>query len=185
MSKIVLISGSPSAASRSAGILHNARQVLTSQGFDAILIDVRGFPPADLLYARYDSPAFAEAKEQIAAATGVIVATPIYKASYSGAFKAFLDILPQNALRGKTLLPIACGGSPSHLLAIEYALKPVLSVLGASEILPGVYAIDEQAKLSASGELWLHEDLRERLTAGLARLAESVNRRLTPALQPG
>ena len=57
----------------------------------------------------------------------VIVATPIYKAAYSGLLKVFLDLLPAEALRGKTVLPLASGGSVAHLLALDYALKPVLS----------------------------------------------------------
>jgi FMN reductase len=182
MTNIVLISGSPSAISRSNGIIKHVRLQLTSLGFDAVIINLRDFPPADLIYAHYDSAAFSEAKEWIAAAAGVVVATPIYKASYSGILKTFLDILPQNALRGKTVLPIASGGSPGHLLAIDYALKPVLSVLGATDLLQGVYAVDEQIKLSDTGELWLHDDLRERLRGALDQLANSVNRRPSPEI---
>jgi FMN reductase len=48
--------------------------------------------------------------------------------------KTYLDLLPQKALVGKRIVPIAIGGSLGHLLAIENALKPVLSVLGATEI---------------------------------------------------
>ncbi len=66
--------------------------------------------------------------------SAVVVATPIYKAAYTGGLKALFDILPQSALRGKTVLPLATGGSPAHLLAIDYALKPVLSALGASDL---------------------------------------------------
>jgi FMN reductase len=180
MTNIVLISGSPSVASRSNGIIRHARLLLSSLGFDATIINLRDFPPADLVYAHYDSTAFSAAKESIAVASGVVVGTPIYKASYSGILKTFLDILPQNALRGKTVLPIASGGSPGHLLAIDYALKPVLSVLGATDLLQGVYAVDEQVKLSDSGELWLHDELRERLRGAIEQLAENINRSTAP-----
>jgi SsuE family FMN reductase len=76
-------------------------------------------------------------EKQIEAAAALIVSTPIYKAAYTGALKALLDILPPAALDGKVVLPIATGGSFAHLLAIEYALKPVLSALGATDLLQG------------------------------------------------
>jgi FMN reductase len=181
MPDIVLLSGSPSAQSRSATLLDHARLRLTSSGFDTTLISVRDFPPADLVFARYDSEAFAEAKAAIASAAGLVVGTPIYKASYSGALKTFLDILPQNALRGKTVLPIATGGSIVHLLAIDYALKPVLSVLGATDLLQGVYAIDEQVKWIEPGDFWLHEELRARLNGALDQLTTGVKSRVAGA----
>ncbi|MDQ0896682.1 NAD(P)H-dependent oxidoreductase [Paenibacillus sp. V4I7] len=61
------------------------------------------------------------------------------EASYTGVLKAFLDLLPQKGLECKVVLPLAVGGTISHLLAIDYALKPVLSALGARNILQGVY----------------------------------------------
>ena len=74
----------------------------------------------------------------------VVVATPIYKAAYSGVLKAFLDLLPQDGLQGKQVLVLGTGGSIAHLLALDYALKPVLSALGARHILDVVYAEDTQ-----------------------------------------
>jgi GNAT superfamily N-acetyltransferase len=62
------------------------------------------------------------------------VATPVYQAAYSGLLKVFLDLLPQFAFRGKAVLPLVTGGSPAHVLAVDYALRPVLSQLGAAHI---------------------------------------------------
>jgi len=52
----------------------------------------------------------------VAAADVVVVAVPVYKAAYSGLRKVFLDLLPQTALKGKTVLPLGTGGSPHHML---------------------------------------------------------------------
>ncbi|WP_204272820.1 NAD(P)H-dependent oxidoreductase, partial [Escherichia coli] len=76
-------------------------------------------------------PAIAAAVLAVEQADLVVVSTPIYKAAYSGLLKVFLDLLPPDALRGKLVLPLATGGSPAHVLALDYALKPVLSALGA------------------------------------------------------
>jgi FMN reductase len=174
MPDIALISGSTSTTSRTAAILQDMQRQLTARGLTTAMISVLDFPAEDLLYARYDSPVFAHAKSQIASAGGIVVATPIYKASYSGALKTLLDILPQLALRGKTVLPVATGGSLAHLLAIDYALKPVLSALGATDLLQGIYAVDDQAKVSPTGELWLSDDLRARVDASLVQLIATV-----------
>ncbi len=42
------------------------------------------------------------------------------------------------------VLPLATGGTVAHMLAVDYALKPVLSALKAQEILHGVFADDSQ-----------------------------------------
>ena len=177
MPHIVLLSGSPSASSRSVSLLEYARQKLAEEKLETTLFSVRDFPPADLILGKYDSPAFDALKQAIAGASGLIVSTPFYKASYSGSLKTVLDILPQSALRGKTVLPIATGGSPAHLLAIDYALKPVLSVLGATDLLQGVYIVDNQLALGENGQPVFHDELRDRFNNALSQLAASVNAR--------
>jgi FMN reductase len=102
------------------------------------------------------------------------VATPVYKAAYTGALKALLDILPPQALRNKTVLPIATGGSPAHLLVLDYALKPVLGALGASDILQGVYVTDGQLQLGKKGYLFIDLEIRERFDRELESLSTKV-----------
>ena len=123
---------------------------------------MRDYPAEDLILGKHESPSFAETKRLVAEARGLIVATPVYKAAYTGSLKALLDILPTQALRNKTVLPIATGGSPAHLLVLDYALKPVLGALGASDILQGVYVIDEQIQLGTNGDLLIGEDIKAR-----------------------
>jgi FMN reductase len=177
MPSILLLSGSPSAQSRSTALLEHARRHFVGLGLEAQLRGLRDFPAEDLVLGKYDSPAFDDLKNLLAAAAGVVVATPIYKAAYTGGLKAVLDILPQSALRGKTVLPLATGGSPAHLLAIDYALKPVLSALGATDLLQGVYVVDKQLTVGSGGELeFSDEDLRARFQDALSLVAASVRR---------
>jgi FMN reductase len=177
MPDIVLLSGSPSASSKSVVILEYAIQLLTEQGLTSALLNVRDFPAQDLILAKYDSPAFDSAKQLIAECAGLIVATPVYKAAYSGGLKAFLDILPQYAFRGKTLLPIANGGSPGHQLAIDYALKPVLSAMAATDLLQGVYVVDAQFNTDADGKQTFNDEIRDRLRTAVSHLAANVKSR--------
>ncbi len=173
MPHVLLISGSPTAASRSAALLDRVSRAIEGRGLTTRTVGVRDFPAEDLVLARYDSPAFEEFKALIADAAGLVVATPIYKASYAGGLKALLDILPPGSLRGKTVLPIATGGSLAHLLAIDYALKPVLAVLGASDIQQGVYGVDSQFR-QEDGAYVLEAELQARLDDSVERLVEVV-----------
>jgi FMN reductase len=173
--KIVGIVGSPSAESRSACLLEHVRSLLQPVASSFHLIAVRELPPSALLLGRAEHPAIRDAAAVLAAADVVVVATPIYKTAYSGLLKSFLDLLPADALRGKTVLPMASGGSASHLLALEYALKPVLAALGARDVLDAVYATDAQLQRhDAPGHLPSSE-VRERIALSLRPLLERAD----------
>ncbi|MBW8843919.1 MAG: NADPH-dependent FMN reductase [Burkholderiales bacterium] len=164
---ITSISGSPSERSRSAWLTQLALtrlEGLTTQGNH---IAVRELPAAALIAADAQDAAIAQAVQAVAEASLVIVGTPIYKAAYSGLLKLFLDLLPPEALRGKTVLPLATGGSAAHLLALDYALKPVLSALGARHVLDGVFATDAQLQRHESGRYVPDAELLVRLDRAL------------------
>jgi len=97
----------------------------------------------------------------------VLVSTPIYKAAYSGLLKSFLDLLPQDGLREKTIVPLATGGSIAHLLALDYALKPVLSALGARDILDPVFATDPQIPKHETEGYRLLPEVQDRVARSL------------------
>jgi FMN reductase len=174
MTHILAIAGSPSHPSRTYAILEYAAKILSQQGLHLDIISVRDFPAEDLVFGRYDSAALEQPKVLLEKASGVIIATPIYKAAYTGVLKAFLDLLPQKALRGKVVLPIATGGTIAHLLSVEYALKPVLSELGARHILSTVYAVDKQIQIQPNGGVQLDEEIDQRLQDVLNEFAQAV-----------
>src|ERR1700690_2954029 len=130
MSLIVNIVGSPSADSRTLALARTVAAGLSGQGFEVETINVRDLPAEDLLWGRVDAPGLRAALALVERARGVVVATPIYKAAYTGVLKSFLDVLPQFGLKGKIVLPLATGGTIAHVLALDYALRPVLSSLG-------------------------------------------------------
>src|SRR3954468_9149378 len=128
MPRILAVSGSPSPNSRTARLLDLLAARLAAPGEHEVgPAAVRALPAEPLLRADTSHPVIIDVIEQVAAADAVIVASPIYKAAYSGALKALLDLLPQYALAGKVVLPLVTGGSPAHVLAIDYALRPVLT----------------------------------------------------------
>ncbi|MEJ8777844.1 NADPH-dependent FMN reductase [Pseudogracilibacillus sp. ICA-222130] len=143
MSDIVFISGSPRAHSRSERILFYLASLFQKKGYTTSHISVTDIPAEDLLYANFTSNVIQETNEKIAAAKGVIIGSPVYKAAYSGALKTLIDLLPQDGLRGKPVLPIMTGGSAAHLLAIDFAFNPLIHAV-KGEPLQGLYFQDEQ-----------------------------------------
>lgn len=174
MAKIVILTGSPSRSSRLFGIVDYATQALEQAGFEVSAIHATDLPAEDLLFARFDSPAIQGIGAAVASADAVIVASPVYKASYTGLLKAVLDLLPQKGLVGKPVLPLFIGGTIAHFLSIDYALKPVLSALGARHLLTGVFAVDSQVARNEQGEAVLNEELCTRLDVALTEYAEIV-----------
>jgi FMN reductase len=173
-SGILAIAGSPSQYSRSSALLHYATQKLGNLGFGIDRIALRDLPAQDLIEGRYGGTAANALRARVARARAVLITTPVYKASFSGALKAMLDLLDEKALAGKIVLPIVTGGSPAHLLAIEYGLKPVLSALGACHILAGIYATDKQIVIDDTGRARITEDIRDRLDESVRRLSEDL-----------
>ncbi|WP_035984527.1 NADPH-dependent FMN reductase [Leptolyngbya sp. KIOST-1] len=179
MTKIVAIASSPSHPSRSYAVLEEAQKLLKAQGAELEILLVRDLPAEDLLHARFDSAAINAATAQVTDADAVIISTPVYKAAYTGILKAFLDLLPQKALVGKPILPIATGGTLAHLLAIDYALNPVLGVLGATHILQGVYLVDSQFQRLETGGIELNDpELQTRFHSALTELTHAVPARV-------
>ena len=182
---VLLIAGSPSQQSRSSGLLDWVSQRLEQHGHTVDRLHIRELPAAALLLADWTHPAVVRAIAQVARASVVVVATPVYKAAYSGVLKVFLDLLPQTALKGKTLLPLATGGSPHHMLALDYALRPVLQSLSARHILPGVYATDAQVLPSGDGGYAPGPDISTRLDDAVATLMlESFRAPATTGFEP-
>ncbi|WP_028560794.1 NADPH-dependent FMN reductase [Paenibacillus pinihumi] len=174
MAKVVVITGSPSRNSRLFGIVDYAIQALEQKGFEVTSVHATDLPAEDLLFARFDSPAIQQAVQEISTADAVIVASPVYKASYTGLLKALLDLLPQKGLTGKPVLPLFIGGTIAHFLSIDYALKPVLSSLGARHLLTGVFAVDSQVTRDEQGAAVLNDELRTRLDVSVAEFEEIV-----------
>lgn len=171
---ILLLAGSPAAPSRSARLLHEVGQRLTLRGHDTSELHVRDLPAKALLHAEFSDASIIHAKARVEQAHAVVIATPVYKAAYSGTLKAFLDLLPQDGFAGKLVLPLATGGSQSHMLALDYALRPVLASLGAKHILPSIYATEVQVNWSELTGLILDAAIDKRVNDGVEQLSASL-----------
>lgn len=79
------------------------------------------------------------AVDRIAAAAAMLIAAPVYRASFPGVLKNLLDILPIEGLQGKPVGIVAMGGSAHHYLAVDTQLRQVLGWFGALIAPTGVY----------------------------------------------
>jgi FMN reductase len=81
----------------------------------------------------------AEVVGQIERADAVLLATPVYRGSFTGALKNLLDHVPVAALRDTPVAIVSMGGSDHHYLGVERHLRDVLSFFGAHPLPTAVY----------------------------------------------
>lgn len=160
---IVIINGANARTSRVTAVEQFIADFFKVNEIKVDVIAVHELPAEDLITANFSSAAIQNANLLVEQAETVIVLTPIYKAAYSGILKTYLDLLPQKALENKLVIPIAVGGTLNHLLAVNYALKPVLSVLGATEISKSVYILDRQITKHENLTFSFEEEVKQRL----------------------
>jgi FMN reductase len=175
---VLLLGGSPSAPSTTWRLLQLIGERLAAQGHRTVALQVRELPAQALLRADTLDPVLREALGQVLEADAVVVGTPVYKASFSGVLKAFLDLLPQDGLAGKLVLPVATGGSQSHMLALDYALRPVLASLGPRHILSSIYATSEQLPWHPDQGLLAAAPVAARIDAGIEHLSGELQQAL-------
>lgn len=174
MATILTVSASPSPTSKSAATRRIVDDRLAGLGHRVRPLDARDLPPEALLGADTGHPAIAGALDLFARADGVVVVTPVYKAAYSGLLKTLLDLLPQTGLAGKVVLPLATGGTTAHVLAIDYALRPVLSSLGSAQIVQGYFLLDRDITRDQNGRAVLAAESRTGLDRAVDRFAGAL-----------
>lgn len=162
MSKIVIINGANASTSRVSGV----QQYIKENYKDVTSIEVFALPAHDLITANFNCVAIKQANALVEQSDVIVVLTPVYKAAYSGILKTYLDLLPQKGFENKYIIPIAVGGTPHHLLAIDYALKPVFMALGATSISQGVFILDKQIERTEHGVV-IQEEIKERINQQL------------------
>jgi FMN reductase len=96
--------------------------------------------------------------EAVAAVTGaslLVVASPTFKATYTGILKLFLDQIPADGLAGVVGIPVMLGAGPGHAMAPETYLKPLLVELGATCPTRSLYLLDSTYRESGALDGWL------------------------------
>jgi FMN reductase len=164
MSTVVLV-GNPKARSRTYQAAHLVAEQLTGRPPE-LSVDL-----ADLGGALLDwsDPTVAGLVSAVQASDLAIVASPTYKATYTGLLKLFLDRIPGGALASVTAVPLMLGGHWKHALAADLLLKPVLVELGATCPTRGLFLLESEYAGGETLDGWL-ELARPQLAASVTTL---------------
>ncbi|GAA1438954.1 FMN reductase [Leifsonia poae] len=166
--RVVAVSGSLHTPSKTTALV---REILASYGrelsIDAHLIAVNEIGPDFAGTLRRDElPASVEDElQRIENADLLVVASPVYRASFTGLFKHLFDFVGQYALVDTPVLLAATGGSDRHALIIEHQFRPLFGFFQALTLPIGVYANDSDFTAGAVTSL----DLQERIDLAVAR----------------
>ncbi len=98
---------------------------------------------ADAMVTFSRSEQLSQMINEVEQADGIIAVSPVFKASYSGLFKSFWDLVDNDALTGVPVQLGSTGGSPRHSLVIDNAMRPLFSYLRMRVMPTGVYAATE------------------------------------------
>jgi|SRR6516164_5612129 len=169
MSTVVVVVGNPKPRSRTldaATVVADAAAAACGlAGAARETVDL-----ADLGSSLFDwsSTRVREAVDTVRACSLAVVASPTYKASYTGLLKSFLDWFATTDLAGVVVVPLMVGAGLQHALAVEVHLRPVLVELGATLPTRGLYVTEGQfGELDAVVAAWL-ADAAPQLRAAVA-----------------
>ena len=174
MSPVGVVVGNPKPRSRTLSV---AEAVATAAADAVGWADARRVTVdlADLGPQLFDwsSPVVKDAVTAVRGCTLAVVASPTYKASYTGLLKSFLDWFSTTDLSGVTVVPLMVGAGPQHALAVEVHLRPVLVELGATLPTRGLYVLESQL-----------DDLDTVIGAWLREAAPQLQASMTGAIGP-
>ncbi len=178
--KVVAVSGSLQTPSRTTSLASELLATFARErDVDAHLIELADIGPllSGALHRR-DLPQRVEDElQRIEQADVLIVASPVYRASFTGLFKHLFDFVDQYALVDTPVLLAATGGSDRHALIIEHQLRPLFGFFQALTLPIGVYAKDSEFTDYRVSD----PSLRERIERSVTRSLPLLESRFEPS----
>jgi FMN reductase len=145
VSAVGIVVGNPKPRSRTLtvaeAVASAAAEAVGLAAVEPMTVDLADLGP---LLFDWSSADVRAAVDAIRTSTLAVVASPTYKASYTGLLKAFLDWFSTTDLDGVTVVPVMVGAGPQHALAVEVHLRPVLVELGATLPTRGLYVTEDR-----------------------------------------
>ena len=157
--EVTVLVGNPKPRSRTREVAEAVAQRLVERtgGRLGETIDLADF--SESLF-RWPDAALTDLGERLAATDVAVVASPTYKAAYTGLLKAFLDRYGNNGLAGVTAIPVMTGAGLHHALAVETSLRPLLVELGATVPTRGLYfEVSQMDQMSKVVEGWVMDNI--------------------------
>jgi FMN reductase len=170
---VAVVVGNPKAGSRTLRVamaVAGALQGAGASSTDPLVVDLAELAPE---LFDFESAAVSASLEAVAHSDLVVVASPTYKATYTGLLKSFFDRYNSDALVGTVSIPVMTGAAPVHALAPEVHLRPLLVELGSSTPTRGLFVTE------------LEFDDLDTVIASWARLARPLVERALSGRSPG
>jgi FMN reductase len=158
--RVAIVVGNPKPESRTLTVARAVAKQVCSRFDGRISVEVDLAKFSSKMFSWPDEE-LAELSAAVAGSDVLVVASPTYKATYTGLLKAFLDRYPNNGLAGVTAIPMMTAGSPLHGMSIELGLRPLLVELGASVPTLGLFFLMSQMDMVDDVvEAWTSDHLR-------------------------
>jgi FMN reductase len=172
MPKIVAIVGSPTPRSRTRSLAVDIQvRIARESGGAARVVDIAELVPDLMVRSREEvAPSLEEALSAVEQADLLLVASPVYKGSYTGLFKHFIDLVDYKSLAGVPVALLAMGGSDRHALVIDHQLRPLFGFFNAHTLPTGVF-VSERSYVDGRIE---DPALQQRLSALVRESVDAV-----------
>jgi len=143
--RIAVVVGNPKIGSRTLRVALAVAGAFQETGPedapDPLVVDLAALGPE---LFDFDSAAVTAALDAVAHSDLLVVASPTYKATYTGLLKSFFDRYNSDALAGTVSVPVMTGAAPIHALAPEVHLRPLLVELGSCTPTRGLFVTEQQ-----------------------------------------
>lgn len=180
MAKLVCINGSPRRVSRT-GVLVDAVAAAVATHVAVERRDIRMAADGPDILSGLTRETLSPRGEALCAmvedAAMLVVASPVYRASYTGLLKHLFDLVDRDAMRGCAAVLVASGGTPMHGLVMEHQFRPLMAFFGIACATTTIYALGDDIVGDRVAD--------PQIAARIARAAEEVVALPAPTRLPG
>jgi FMN reductase len=162
--KLVGVSAGDSPTSKTRALVAAVVEERNGELIDLLQLSAEG------LLGRADDADVAAAVKTASEADVLVVATPVYRATYTGALKAFFDRFPQRGLAKTAVVLVATALIPEHFLSLDTGARALIASLEGWTVPSVVYATGDDFTDGAPSS-----DLLDKLRAAVDQ-AEGVAR---------
>lgn len=158
-------------------------RIAKETGGNTALVDIAELTPVLSISSRKDAEDDLEsALRLVEEADLLVVGSPVYKGSYTGLFKHFMDLIDYKALSGIPVALLAVGGSERHSLVIDHQLRPLFSFFNAHTLPTGVFVSESSLVNGRFDDAALQSRLSALVGEGVEALrARGLTRKLRAA----
>lgn len=143
MGNVIVFSGSFNRPSKTTALVNYiGKEVAKKFGTEVVTYDLLDVGNTLGLAQRADKlePKGQQIIEELTLADALVIGSPVYKGSYPGLFKHFIDLIEPERLYEKPVLLSATGGGDRHALMVEHQLRPLFGFFMAHSLPTAIYA---------------------------------------------